>query len=144
MVRRSLAETLNAQALQFLREGSGERSDGSEQLSVSRAPQPGFEKALALDIWSEEEQRKLREHLLACYREDLERTGARVTKEGLVESPRGHVPTTRGLDKELRTLRREVAVLSDINRNLLRLIVLLSGCDGRELLSSCWPPRATP
>ena len=130
MVRRSLAETLNEQALQFLSEGSETRPAESP---VSAGPLPGFDRAFHLEFWSKEDREKLNRFFLTRYREDLERAGIKTTRDGLVESSRTHVPNTKGLDVEIRWLRREVALLSELVRNLLRIVVYAGGIEPERL-----------
>ena len=82
----------------------------SAKATSSRSPRPGFEQVLNLEFWSDEDREALRTQLLEKFSADLKSSGSKVTKEGIQEPPRSYVPTTRGLDKELRFLRRDVAL----------------------------------
>lgn len=126
---------MNAQALDFLQEGKSakESAPESSRSVPTRTPPPGFELALAVPGWSADDRKQLRRLLLQKYRRDLENAGVSVTKEGLIDPPRNHAPTTRGLDKEMRLMRREMAFLSEITRNLLNMVTILSGGDPGEL-----------
>ena len=78
MVRKSLVETLSAQALDFLEQG-GPKPAGKEPpepLHVG-APVPlnGIERALAVDLWSASEREELRDAFLARYAASLEEAG---------------------------------------------------------------------
>lgn len=133
MVRRSLAETLSEQALQFLKEGSEVRPENTATAKVVQGPLPGFERAFHLEFWNREDREQLHRFFVDKYCEDLERAGIKTTRDGLVEPSRTHVPNTKGLDVEIRWLRREVALLSELVRNLLRIVVDAGGIEPERL-----------
>ncbi len=132
MVRKSLAETLSNQAREFLEQGKPSNSSAPVDLNQLENPLNGIDRSVACDFWSSEQRANLRRLFLERYRHDLERAGMKVTSAGLVDQQGS--PTTRGLDKEIRALRREVLVLSEVTRQLLRIVVMSGACSPEQLL----------
>jgi hypothetical protein len=134
MVRRSLVETLSDEAREFLREGRPQPAKPNElKLEKLTEPHQPLDRVFALDIWSPEDRALLRGLFQERYSADLERCGIGVTATGIMEPVRGKTPNTRGLDKDIRVLRREITVLSEVVRQLLRVVVMVGGCRPEQL-----------
>lgn len=96
-------------------------------------PSSGIDRAFDAAIWSDEDRSELKQHFLDLYRRGLEESGIGVTAAGLAEPPLHHNPNTRSLDKEIRSLRREVTVLAEALRSFFQIVVKLGACTADQL-----------
>jgi len=136
MVRRTLVETLNEQARQFLEEGRAPANETPEQnlALLRRKAFDVFERALRTGFWNEDDKAQLRRHVLQRLRTDWEQAGIPSADDGLPEAPTSPgALTTRGLEKELRHLRRELSLLSELFASLIQTVRVLAGCNAEQL-----------